>query len=186
MAKVQLLDTGGRTIQPTTKLAYMTFTSSGGIKFTSSTNTLTTSKIPIANVSGLNTSLNNLQDTLSAGFGMVVSGATVGQVRYFTLQPDVTAGSVTLSAGCGYHIVANGAVVTLQMETSSGGVAIDGTNQYGLEGHAMIYLTNSAYLKTGAGVIIGSPLTNNMYNNCTLRFHDGHCIIDVEDTKAPA
>ena len=177
--KVQLLNKGGSSLAPATQLAYVGLSSGGGIKITG--NTITTSAIPQANISGLSTSLNALQDTLKSGWGMTVNGATVSVNRYYSLQPDVTAGSVTLSAGCAYRIYANGAVVTLVDET----YANSHPDQFGLEGHAMIYLTNQAYIKTDGNVVIGTPLTPNMYNNCTLRFHDGHCIVDVEDTVAP-
>ena len=180
--KVQLLTKDGSTLDPVTRLSDITFTSAGGIKFTSSTNTLTTSRIPQANIYGLTGSLGNLQNKLSAGFGMIVSGATVGQARFFDIQSNVTGGTVTLSAGCGYNIYANGAVVTLSMESYEA----SHPNQVGLEGHARIYLTGSAYLKTDSTVVIGTPLTYNAYNNCTLRFHDGHCIVDLEDTTSPA
>jgi hypothetical protein len=178
--KVQLLNKGGSSLAPATKLAYVGLVSSGGIKITG--NTITTSAIPQANISGLTAALNGKQATLKNGWGMTVNGATVSINRYYNIQSDITAGSVTLSAGCAYHIYANGAVVTLVDETYEN----QHPDQFGLEGHAMIYLTNSAYLKTTSNVVIGTPLTPNMYNNCTLRFHDGHCIIDVEDTKAPA
>lgn len=175
--EVRLLDSGGVVLAPQTKIAYVKCTSAGGIKISGSY--FRTSGIPQANIEGLTTSLSKLQNTLKSGFGMVVSGATVGCLRYFNLQPDVTGGTVTLSAGCGYHIYANGAAVTLAAE------AVD-ANKYGLEGHAMIFLTDTAYIQTTSNVTVGSPLTANMYNNCTLRFHDGHCLVDVEDTKAPA
>ena len=188
--KVKLLNAGGSALMPVTSLSYLTFNVAAdcGLVFSSATNRLRTYRIPQSNIYDSSTGktlsqlLGTYQDTLQPGFGMVVSGATVGQMRFFDLQPDVTGGTVTLSAGCGYHIYANGAVVTLKEEAYEA----SHPNQVGLEGHAMIYLTNSAYLKTDGNVIIGSPLTYNVYNNCTLRFHDGHCIIDVEDTKAPA
>ena len=188
--KVQLITKGGSSLAPATRLNSLVFTVAAncGLVYSSATNRLRTYNVPQANIydsstgKTLNQLWSNYQDTLQPGFGMVVSGATVGQLRYFNLQPDVTGGTVTLSAGCGYHIYANGAVVTLAEETYEA----QHPNQYGLEGHAMIYLTNSAYLKTTSNVVIGTPLTPNMYNNCTLRFHDGHCIVDVEDTKAPA
>ena len=187
--KVQLITKGGSSLAPITKLNSLVFTVAAncGLVYSSATNRLRTYRVPQANIYDSSTGKtldklwSNYQDTLKPGFGMVVNGATVGQLRYFDLQPDVTAGTVVLSAGCGYHIYANGAVVTLTEETYEA----QHPNQFGLEGHAMIYLTNSAYLKTDGNVIIGSPLTYNAYNNCTLRFHDGHCIIDVEDTTTP-
>ena len=175
--KVQLYANGGTTLDPTTSRAYVSATAGTGIKISGAY--IRTSAIPQSYITNLTTSLNALQPTLSSGFGMYVSGATVGCLRYFNLQPDVTGGTVTLSAGCGYHIYANGAAVTLAAESVP-------VNQYGLDGHAMIYLTNSAYIKTTSNVALGTPLTVNAYNNCTLRFHDGHCIVDVEDTTTPA
>ena len=176
MLKVQLKNSSGDDLLPHTSMAHLIKSSAGGIRFTG--NTITTSAIPQANITGLTTALAGKQNTLSAGFATIVSGATVGQARYFKLQSDITGGTVTLSAGFGYRIYANGAAVTLAAETFTAG-------QFGLEGHAEIYVTNLGYVRTTSNVVIGTPLTSNAYNNCTLRFHDGHCIIDVEDITAP-
>ena len=182
--KVQLKDKNNNDLMPVTSLAYVSATYAGGITFNSSTNTMSTANIPMANVKNLTTSLGAKQATVVPGFRTEITGATIGQKRYFNIETLISGGTVTLSAGCAYRILANTAAgVTVYAETTSGGSAIT-TSQFGLEGHATIIMTNSSYLHLGSNVVMGQPLITDAANNCTLRFHDGHCIIDVEDHDA--
>ena len=175
--KAQLKTKNGDNLYPVTSMAYVTATFNGGLSFDSSTNTLSTYQIPIASVYALTTSLSAKQAKCSAGFRTEINGATVSQKRYFDIASNVSSGSLTLSAGQAYRIFATGNVVTLNAESFT-------TTQFGLEGHATILVTNNSYLTLGSNVVLGTPLANDAVNNCTLRFHDGHCIIDVEDHDA--
>ena len=176
--KAQLKAKNGDNLYPVTSMAYVTATFNGGLSFNSSTNTLSTYRIPIASVSALTTSLSAKQAKCSAGFRTEINGATVSQKRYFDIESLVSGGTITVSAGCAYRILANTAAgVTLVSEPVA-------NTQFGLEGHATIIMTNSSYLHLGSNVVLGQPLVTDAANNCTLRFHDGHCIIDVEDHDA--
>ena len=174
--KAQLKAKNGDNLYPVTSLAYVSAVSSGGIVI--SGNSIYTSAIPQANVYRLTTSLGAKQAKCSAGFRTEINGATVSQKRYFDIESLVSGGTVTVSAGCAYRILANTAAgVTLVSEPVA-------NTQFGLEGHATIIMTNSSYLHLGSNVVLGQPLITDAANNCTLRFHDGHCIIDVEDHEA--
>ena len=175
--KAQLKAKNGDNLYPVTSLEYVSAVSSGGIVI--SGNSIYTSAIPQANVYRLTTSLGAKQAKCSAGFRTYVSGATIGQNRYFGIAAPVSSGTLTVSAGSAYRIFATGSTVTVNAEGSASSAGV-----FGLEGHAAILLTNSSYLKFGTNVVLGSPLQIDAINNCTLRFHDGHCIIDVEDHEA--
>ena len=175
--KAQLKTKNGDNLYPVTSMAYVTATFNGGLSFNSSTNTLSTYRIPIASVSALSTSLGAKQAKCSAGFRTEINGATVAQARYFDITSTHSSGPLTLSAGCAYRIFATGNAVSLSAEEFGGA-------QFGLEGHATILVTNNSLLTFGSNVVLGQPLANDAVNNCTLRFHDGHCILDVEDHDA--
>lgn len=175
--KAQLKAKNGDNLYPVTSLAYVSAVSSGGIVING--NSIYTSAIPQANVYKLTTSLGAKQAKCSAGFRTYVSGATIGQNRYFDIAAPVSSGTLTVSAGSAYRIFATGNTVTVNAEGSASSAGV-----FGLEGHAAILLTNSSYLKFGTNVVLGTPLQIDAINNCTLRFHDGHCIIDVEDHEA--
>lgn len=175
--KAQLKAKNGDNLYPVTSLAYVSAVSSGGIVING--NSIYTSAIPQANVYKLTTSLGAKQAKCSAGFRTYVSGATIGQNRYFDIAAPVSSGTLTVSAGSAYRIFATGNTVTVNAEGSASSAGV-----FGLEGHAAILLTNSSYLKFGTNVVLGAPLQIDAINNCTLRFHDGHCIIDVEDHEA--
>ena len=114
---------------------------------------------------------------LTGGYRMeIVSGSTIGQQRYFPIT-NVTGASVTLQAGGFYKINATTSAVTLNAETIPAGSA-------GLEGHAQIFVAGTGYVVTGANVTLANALEPDSVNNCTLRFHDGKCIISVEDHVA--
>ncbi len=154
-----------------------------GISVTSS-GIISTVNVPQSAVAGLSASLAAKQDNITAGYRMaLVSGSTVDQARYFAIEPAITAPAnqtttVVLSAGKAYeiHAVANNAKVLLTRENPVGG-----SRTFGLEGHAEIFVANTGYIQTGANVVLSQPLEPDTVNNCTLRFHDGKCIISVED-----
>lgn len=110
------------------------------------------------------------------GYRLNVSGGTVGVDRYMPIT-NVTGASVTLQAGGYYKINATTSAVTLNTETVPAGSA-------GLEGHAEIFVAAAGYIVTGANVVLANPLEPDAVNNCSLRFHDGKCIISVEDHVA--
>ena len=126
---------------------------------------------------GLTAEINTKQNTLSQGFDIVItSGTTVGVPRYRDIV-NVTGASVTLQAGYAYKIQATTGAKKLFTETIPSG-------QFGMEGHAEIYVTDTGYVQTDTNVVLVDALEPNAVNNCTLRFHDGVCIISVEDHVA--
>ena len=178
---VALINVSGSTLYPSIRLRdIVTYPPSGstyqGIYI--SNDTIQVRNVPQANITGLSDALNAKQNTLLPGFHMAVNGATVGQARYFALQPNVTGGTAVLSAGCAYNITATGTTVKLTAESF-------GKNMVGLEGHARIYVSNNGAITTDTRVVLANHITPNMYNNCTIRFHDDHAVITVEDHISP-
>ena len=114
---------------------------------------------------------------LSAGYRTeIVSGATIGQVRYMPIE-SVSGSSVTMLAGHAYKIYATSASITLNTETIP-------ANSFGLEGHLEIFVAGTGYVQTGSNVVLANALEPDAVNNCTVRFHDGLAIISVEDHVA--
>ena len=156
-----------------------------GISITGS-GIISTADVPQSAVSGLSETLAAKQNNITAGYRMaLVSGSTVEQARYFTIEPAITAPpnnttTVVLSAGKAYeiHAVANNARVLLNRESPPS------TRTFGLEGHAEIFVANTGYIQTGANVVLANALEPDSVNNCTVRFHDGLAIISVEDHVA--
>ena len=149
-----------------------TLTQGAGINITNST--ISTADVPISAVTGLDTALAAKQDTLSAGYRMaIISGSTVDQLRYFPIV-SATSATVVLEAGSAYKIQAVTGSKTLDSENVP-------ENQFGLEGHAEIFIAGSGMIKTTSNVVLATPLEPDAVNNCTVRFHDGRAIISVED-----
>ena len=86
----------------------------------------------------------------------------------------VTGSSVTLEPDTAYKIVATSSSVTLNAN-------IPATGYWGYEGHAEIFVASTGYIVTGLNVYLANALEPDAVNNCTIRFHDGKCIISVED-----
>jgi len=146
-----------------------------GIDITNST--ISVSGVPQSEVTGLSASLAAKQDTISAGYRMeIVSGTTVAQQRYFDIETP-TGATVSLQAGHAYRINITTAANAKTLVSEPDNVL----NKFGLEGHAEIFVANTGYLHTDGSVVFADPLTPNAMNNCTLRFHDGECIISLED-----
>ena len=110
------------------------------------------------------------------GFAIGISGDTISRLRYMSIE-SVTGNSVTLQAGHAYKAYATSTAITLNTETVPEG-------QFGMEGHIEIYVAGAGYVVTGTNVVLANALEPDSVNNCTLRFHDGVCIISVEDHVA--
>ena len=113
---------------------------------------------------------------LDPGYRMEINGSTIGQLRYMPIE-TVTGSSVTMQAGHAYKIYATSAAVTLNTETIP-------ADSFGLEGHLEIYVAGTGYVITGTNVVLANALEPDSVNNLTARFHDGLCILSVEDHVA--
>ena len=107
------------------------------------------------------------------GTRITIGGETISFVNSATIQ-NVTGNSVTLEPDTAYKITATTSAVTLNANVPAAG-------QWAYEGHAEIFVAGTGYIVTGANVVLANPLEPDAVNNCVLRFHDGTCIIDVED-----
>jgi len=128
-----------------------------------------------------------------AGDGVAIDGATIysdltgldrievdgGTITYNPIADIVTVSgsAVTLNPDTAYKIQATTQAVTLNANVPASG-------KWGLDGHAEIFVAGTGYVVTGANVVLATPLEPDAVNNCTLRFHDGLCIISVEDHVA--
>ena len=115
------------------------------------------------------------QDNLTAGYRTDLSGNTVSQLRYMDIE-TVSGATITFLAGHAYKIQATD-TKKLVTETIP-------ANKFGLEGHAEIFVTDTGFITTADNVVLVDALEPNAVNNCTLRFHDGMCLISVEDHVA--
>jgi len=145
--------------------------------------TVSVANVPTSAVAGLDTQLTGIsasvagkQDAISAGYRMELSGTTLSQARYFPIESPTSA-TITLQAGHAYKIQATAGSKTLTAETIP-------ANQFGLEGHAEIFIANTGLIKTTSSVVLANALEPDAVNNCTVRFHDGLAIISVEDHVA--
>lgn len=133
--------------------------------------------VPYIGGTGINITGATVETDLTAGYRMeIISGATIGQVRYMPVE-TVTGSSVTMQAGHAYKIYATSAAITLNTETIP-------ANFFGLEGHLEIFVAGTGYVVTGSNVVLANALEPDAVNNCTVRFHDGLAIISVEDHVA--
>lgn len=134
--------------------------------------------IPQSAISGLSSSLNSKQDVLTGGYRTeIVSGNTVSQQRVFNIN-NVTGNvsSVTLLPGEAYKIQTTTSSITLNHDAT-----LIPEGKYGLESHLEIFVANTGYVVTGTNVVLAEALEPNAVNNCLVRFHDGKCIISIED-----
>ena len=145
--------------------------------------TVSVANVPTSAVAGLDTQLTGIsasvagkQDAISAGYRMELSGTTLSQARYFPIESPTSA-TITLQAGHAYKIQATTGSKTLTAETIP-------ANQFGLEGHAEIFVANTGLIKTTSSVVLADALEPDAVNNCTVRFHDHKAIISVEDHVA--
>lgn len=107
------------------------------------------------------------------GTRIAIGGETISFVNSATIQ-NVTGTSVTLEPDTAYKITATASAVTLNANVPEAG-------KWAYEGHAEIFVAGTGYIVTGANVVLANALESDAVNNCVLRFHDGTCIIDVED-----
>ena len=107
------------------------------------------------------------------GTRIAIGGETISFVNSASIV-NVTGNSVTLQPDTAYKITAISSAVTLNANVPAAG-------QWAYEGHAEIFVAGTGYIVTGANVVLANPLEPDAVNNCVLRFHDGTCIIDVED-----
>ena len=139
--------------------------------------TISTANIPQSVVTGLTESFAAKQDNLTAGYRMeLVDGTTIGQKRHFQIETP-SGSTVTLQAGHAYRINATAGQKTLNVEALN-------MNEFGLEGHLELFVANMGYIHTGPNVVLANAIEPDAVNNCTVRFHDGMAIIDVEDHVA--
>ena len=127
-------------------------------------------------LTGINTAVAAKQDAISAGYRMSLDGTTLNQKRYFDIESPTSA-TITLQAGHAYKITATNSSKTLDSEQIP-------ANQFGLEGHAEIFVAGTGLIKTTSNVVLAQALEPDAVNNCTVRFHDGKAIISVEDHVA--
>ena len=122
---------------------------------------------------GLNAEINTKQNTLTAGFDIDINNSTVSVPRYRNIV-EPSGATVTLQAGYAYKIQATTGAKKLVTETIPSG-------QFGMEGHAEIFVTDTGWIQVADNVVLVDELEPNSVNNCTLRFHDGLCLISIED-----
>ena len=127
-------------------------------------------------LTGINTAVAAKQDAISAGYRMSLDGTTMNQQRYFAIESP-TSNTIVMSAGHAYKITATTGSKTLDSEQIP-------ANQFGLEGHAEIFVAGTGLIKTTSNVVLAQALEPDAVNNCTVRFHDGKAIISVEDHVA--
>ena len=106
----------------------------------------------------------------------IISGNTIGQAKWFNIV-NATGTTVTVEPGEAYKVNAANSAVTISATLGT-------TGQWGQEGHAEIFVAGTGNVHTGANVVLANGLEADSVNNCTLRFHDGKCIISVEDHVA--
>ena len=145
--------------------------------------TVSVANVPQSSVAGLETTLTGIntavaakQDAISAGYRMSLDGTTLNQQRYFAIESP-TSNTIVMSAGHAYKITATTGSKTLDSEQIP-------ANQFGLEGHAEIFVAGTGLIKTTSNVVLAQALEPDAVNNCTVRFHDGKAIISVEDHVA--
>ena len=145
--------------------------------------TVSVANVPQSSVAGLETTLTGIntavaakQDAISAGYRMSLDGTTLNQQRYFAIESPTSA-TITLQAGHAYKITVTNSSKTLDSEQIP-------ANQFGLEGHAEIFVAGTGLIKTTSNVVLAQALEPDAVNNCTVRFHDGKAIISVEDHVA--
>lgn len=113
-------------------------------------------------------------DVADVGFGLQLDGGTASYARYRSIE-TVTGGTVTLMAGHAYKAYATTSPLTITAEDIPAG-------KYGQEGHLEIYLANASYvIADPQKVVLRDALEPDSVNNITCRFHDGLCILSVED-----
>ena len=137
--------------------------------------------IPMSAVSGLSTALNgkidaaSYESTIQLGFGMEWNNDNEISMAKYRNITSVTGASVSLNPGEAYVIDATASSKTINYGGSNT------TGKFGLESHIELFVANEGYVHTGSNVTLVDPLEPDAVNNLTVRFHDGHAILSVED-----
>lgn len=150
--------------------------------------------IPTSAVSGLDEGLpggkavteNGAIATISAGAGLQVTSsaltdsfnvpiynATVSLKDYDDIV-TLTGATVTVAPGKGYKLDATTGSKTIAIDSFDAG-------KWGRESHIELFVANAGYVHVGNNVTLVDALEPDAVNNCTIRFHDGHAVISVED-----
>ena len=120
---------------------------------------------------------------VSAGAGVTVTtnsnefpkrDVTIALKDYDTIETATTGATITIAPGKAYKIDAT---------TSSKTIAIDSfdAGKWGRESHIELFVANTGYVHVGENVTLIDALEPDAVNDLTVRFHDGHAIISVED-----
>ena len=91
---------------------------------------------------------------------------------------NVTGASVTLQPNTAYKMYATTGALNVTANPPA-------VNKWAYEGHAEIFVGSVGYVVFDTSkIVLANQLEPDSVNNCTLRFHDGKCIISVEDHVA--
>ena len=91
---------------------------------------------------------------------------------------NVTGASVTLQPNTAYKMYATTGALNVTANPPA-------VNKWAYEGHAEIFVGSVGYVVFDTSkIVLANQLEPDSVNNCTLRFHDGKCIISVEDHLA--
>jgi len=121
---------------------------------------------------------------VSAGAGVTVTtnsnnfpqrDVTIALKDYDTITTiPANSTTVTLEPGKAYKIDATTTSKTLNISAFDAG-------KWGRESHIELFVANTGYVHVGENVTLKDALEPDAVNNCTVRFHDGHAVISVED-----
>ena len=108
------------------------------------------------------------------GYRLVQDGNVFSFNPYATIV-NVSGSSVTFQPDTAYKIMATTGEVYVTANPPS-------SNEWAYEGHAEIFVGSVGYVVFDVEKItLANALEPDSVNNCTLRFHDGRCIVSVED-----
>lgn len=120
---------------------------------------------------------------VSAGAGVTVTentynfperDVTIALKDFDTIETATTGATVTIAPGKAYRIDATTSSKTLAISSYNAGL-------WGRESHIELFVANTGYVHVGSNVTLVDALEPDAVNNLTVRFHDGHAIISVED-----
>ncbi len=174
-----------------TKQDKLNFSNAGTGISISSNGVISTDDVPQSVVTGLSASLAAKQNNISAGDLMEISGTTVNRKRYMNIIADSSIITRTITpegsqTSVSAYVMEPGNAYKINVTSSAKWLATtaafkDSTGTWGIEGHIELFVAGTGYVRTDSNVILADALEPDAVNNCTLRFHDGKCIISVED-----
>lgn len=90
---------------------------------------------------------------------------------------------ITIPTGTATVTIEPGKAYKIDATTSSKTLAINSYNAglWGRESHIELFVANTGYVHVGSDVTLVDALEPDAVNNLTVRFHDAHAIISVED-----